>query len=195
MNDPDEATDAELVSRALAGEDRAFTALMRRHKAGLYRFVRRYMTDPDAAYEVVQESFIAVWKNLARYDGARPFLSWARTIALNKCRDRGRRDRVRRLVFGGRTLDAEETLAHADPAPGAERLLLEAQRRRALDRAIGGLPPKLKEPLILTCFEDMSHQAAGELLGVSPKTIETRVYRARQKLAAELGLADDDLKM
>jgi RNA polymerase sigma factor (sigma-70 family) len=195
MTGPDEPTDAELASRALAGDDRAFTALMRRHKAGLYRFVRRYLADADAAYDVVQESFVAVWANLARYDGGRPFGSWARTIALNKCRDRGRRERVRRLVFVSRPLESNETLAAADQALGAEAQLIEGQRRRALDKAIANLPAKLKEPLILTAFEDLSHQAAGEVLGVTPKTIETRVYRARQKLALELGLGEPDLEM
>lgn len=192
MSDPDDATDAELTSRALAGEDRAFTLLMRRHKDGLYRFVRRYVGDADAAYEVVQESFVAVWNSLARYDGARPFGSWLRTIALNKCRDRGRRESVRRLVFGTRTLESEAVLAKADQGPGAEAILIGRQRQVALDRAIAALPTKLKEPLILTCFEDLSHRAAGELLGVSAKTIETRVYRARRKLSEALGLNEID---
>lgn len=192
MNGPDDATDAELASRAVAGEDRAFTLLMRRHKDGLYRFVRRYVGDADAAYEVVQESFVAVWNNLARYDGARPFGSWLRTIALNKCRDRGRRESVRRLVFGTRTLESEAVLAQADQDPNAEATLIGRQRQVALDRAIAALPAKLKEPLILTSFEDFSHQAAGELLGVSAKTIETRVYRARRKLSEALGLNEID---
>lgn len=192
MSDPDNVTDAELTSRALAGEDRAFTLLMRRHKDGLYRFVRRYVGDADAAYEVVQESFVAVWNNLARYDGARPFGSWLRTIALNKCRDRGRRESVRRLVFGTRTLESEAVLAKANQGPGAEAILIGRQRQVALDRAIATLPAKLKEPLILTCFEDLSHQAAGELLGVSAKTIETRVYRARRKLSEALSLNEID---
>ena len=74
-----------------------------------------------------------------------------------------------------------------DPAPGAEAALIAEQRRTALDRAIAALPPKLKEPLILTAFEDLSHQAAGEALGVSAKTVETRVYRARKRLAELLG--------
>lgn len=192
MSDPDDATDAELTSRALAGEDRAFTLLMRRHKDGLYRFVRRYVGDADAAYEIVQESFVAVWNNLARYDGARPFGAWLRTIALNKCRDRGRRESVRRLVFGTRPLESEAVLAKADQEPGADAILIGRQRQAALDQSIAALPAKLKEPLILTCFEDLSHQAAGELLGVSAKTIETRVYRARRKLSEALGLSEID---
>jgi len=184
----DEESDAALAVRAARGEDHAFTLLMRRHKGGLYGFVRRYVGDADAAYEVVQESFVAAWKALGRYDRARPFGVWLRTIALNKCRDRGRRQAVRRIVLGEKAAESPEAQRQADPAPSAEAVLVSAQRRAALDLAIAKLPAKLKEPLILTYFDELSQQQAGQLLGVSAKTVETRVYRARQKLAQILGL-------
>ena len=185
-----DASDADLARRAADGEDAAFTVLMRRHKAGLYRFVRRYVGQPDAAFEVVQETFASAWSHLSRYDPSRAFPTWLRAIALNKCRDRGRRETVRRLVMGHRDLDSGEALALADPAAGAEVALMESERRAALDAAIAALPAKLKEPLILTAFEDMSHQEAARLLGVTPKTIETRIYRARRRLAEALGGLD-----
>lgn len=183
----DEESDAELAARALGGEDHAFTLLMRRYKGGLYGFVRRYVGDADAAYEIVQEAFVSAWKALARYDGRRPFGAWLRAIALNKCRDRGRRHAVRRLVFGDKDAESLEAQRQADPAPDAEASLLAAQLRAGLDKAIARLPAQLKEPLILTVFEDMSHQEAADLLGVTPKAIETRLYRARQRLAELLG--------
>lgn len=189
MTGSDEAPDAELARRALDGEDHAFTQLMRRHKGWLYRFVRRYVGDADAAYEIVQESFVAAWRNLARYDAGRSFPSWMRAIALNKCRDRGRREAVRRVFFGADP-GGEEVAVAPDPQPAADSNLIAAERRRALDRAIALLPAKLKEPLILTAFEELSQQAAGDLLGVSAKTIETRVSRARRRLAELLNIDD-----
>ena len=65
----DEETDADLVLRARNGDDRAFTRLMRRHNPPLYGFVRRYIADADAAVDVVQETFVAAWKALARNEG------------------------------------------------------------------------------------------------------------------------------
>jgi len=178
-----EDSDAELVRRALGGEEHAFTLLMRRHKAGLYGFARRYVGDADAAVEVVQESFVAVWRALERFDGRRPFPAWLRAIALNKCRDRGRRQLVRRLAFGDKDAESAEAQRQADPTPDSEAQLVDKQRRAALDRALARLPGKLKEPLLLTYFEELSQQEAAEVLGVSVKTIETRAYRARQRLA------------
>lgn len=191
MSGIDETDDATLAKAALGGEDRAFTLLMRRHKAGLYTFVRRYVGEADAAHEVVQETFVSAWKALNRYDLRRPFGVWLRAIALNKCRDRARRQAVRRIVLGERDAESPEAQRQADPAPDAEAALLATQRREALIKAIARLPAQLKEPLLLTYFEDLSQQQAAELLGVSVKAIETRVYRARRKLAQALGLSDE----
>ncbi|MDX5393992.1 MAG: RNA polymerase sigma factor [Caulobacteraceae bacterium] len=186
----DQVSDLDLASRARAGEDRAFTTLMRRHKPALYGFVRRYVGDGDAALDVVQETFVSAWKAIGRFDGRRPFAIWLRAIALNKCRDRGRRMAVRRLILGDRDEQSAEAKAQADPQPSSEAQMLSSERRHALQRAIDALPVKLKEPLLLTYFDDLSQQEAADLLGVTVKTIETRVYRARQRLAESLDRRD-----
>jgi RNA polymerase sigma-70 factor (ECF subfamily) len=186
-----EASDNDLARRAVAGDDQAFALLVRRHKQSLYRLLRRYTGDPEDAYEAAHEAFIAAWSALPRYDASRPFGSWLRTIAINKARDRGRRALVRRLLFGTRPLEESEAMEMADPASAADDDIAARQRRQALDRAIATLPPQLKEPLLLTAFEGLSQQEAGDVLGVSAKTIETRVYRARKILADRL---DADLR-
>lgn len=179
--------DADLVARALKGEDVAFTQLMRRHKADLFRFARRYTGDPDAALDVVQDSFVSAWKALGRYDERYPFGVWLRAIALNKCRDRSRRLLLRRLVLGQADPEGREAQSRPDPAPDAEATLIDRQRRAALDRALAALPAGLKEPLILTVFDGYSQQEAGAMLGLSAKAVEVRVYRARRRLAEILG--------
>ncbi len=186
------ASDAELVRRALDGEDAAFTQIMRRHKADLFRLTRRYTGDPDAALDMVQESFVAAWRALARYDGRRPFGVWLRAIALDKCRDRGRRLLLRRAVFGQVDLEAVEARGLADPEPDVEARMLAREERRALEQALAKLPPGLKEPLILTWFEELSQQQAGELLGLTAKAVEIRVYRARRRLAELLSVGPPD---
>ena len=178
-----EDPDLELVARARAGEDRAFTEIVRRHKPALYGFVRRYVGDADAAVDVVQETFVGAWKALGRFDDRRPFAVWLRAIALNKCRDRARRLTVRRLILGETNDQSVEARAQADPSPNGEADLASRQRAVLVQRAIDRLPTKLKEPLLLTYFDELSQQEAAAVLGVTVKTVETRVYRARQKLA------------
>lgn len=179
----DQVSDLDLVAQARAGEDRAFTTLMRRHKAGVFGFVRRYVGDADSAVDVVQETFVAAWRALERFDGRRPFSVWLRAIALNKCRDRARRLAVRRFILGEKDDQSAEAQARPDPHPTGEAQVLSAERRATLQKAIDKLPQKLKEPLLLTYFDELSQQEAAELLGVTIKTVETRVYRARQRLA------------
>jgi RNA polymerase sigma-70 factor (ECF subfamily) len=179
-----EPTDAELARAAAAGDDRAYARLMARHKASLYGLLRRYLGDPEEAREAAHEAFIAAWSALARYDPARPFGAWLRTIAVNKARDRGRRLAFRRLIFAERPQD--DTLQLPDPAVAADAALVERERLVALDRAIARLPPALKESLLLTALEGRSQQETAEILGVTAKTVETRVYRARKMLARTL---------
>src|SRR5215470_14148793 len=91
--------DAKLVAAALAGDNAAFSTLMRLHKDALHRFVWRYVGDADEALDLVQDSFVAAWAALDRFDAARPFPAWLRRIALNKCRDWSRRRKVRQFFF------------------------------------------------------------------------------------------------
>ena len=179
-------SDAVLARRAAAGDERAFERLVRRHKEGLYRLLRRYLGNGDEAYEAAPEAFIAAWLAIGRYDAKRPFLAWLRTIAINKARDRGRRLAVRRLFFGGAGLEDDGALAHPDPGVGADQSIVDRQDLAILDRAVANLPTALKEPLLLTAFDGWSQQEAGEILGLSAKSIETRVYRARKALARSL---------
>ncbi|HWA21938.1 MAG TPA: RNA polymerase sigma factor [Caulobacterales bacterium] len=183
--EPGARDDAALVNAALAGENRAFTDIMRRHKDAVYRFIRRYVGDADEAYDLTQETFLSAWNALSGFDTSKPLLAWLRRIALNKCRDWSRRRQVRRFFFAAKSIDAGSIDVQQPPmATGAEE-----SQMAALDVCIAALPRSLKEPLLLTVVEGLSHKEAAVALKISPKAIETRIYRARQMLARDLGLA------
>jgi RNA polymerase sigma factor CnrH len=175
-------TDAALAARSLRGDDVAFARLMSRHKGWVYQFVRRYVGNHADAYDVLQDTFFAVWRGLSRYQPDRPFGFWLRRIALNKCRDRNRREVVRRLVGGGAPATDDDSADIIDPSPDPSMLAETGQELGLLEAQIRQLPRSLKEPLLLTALEGMSQQQAAEVLGVSAKAIETRVYRARARL-------------
>ncbi len=180
-------SDGELAVAARAGDQVSFTLLVHRHKDWLYRFVRRYVANSDDAYDVLQDSFVAVWSALPRYDPTRPFEAWLRRIALNKCRDRARRNAVRRAalnLFTMTGLTTCEDTTQAAETPASDRAL------KRLEDAVARLPRQLKEPLVLTMLEGLSHREAGEILGINAKAVETRIYRAKKKLAQVLDPAD-----
>lgn len=190
MSATPQSHDPELAARAVAGDERAFAWLMRRHKDGLYRFIRRYTGDADEAYDLLQETFASAWRALRRYDPARSFPTWLRGIALNKCRDWSRRRAVRGWLTRSEPLDSSAGLNLPDDGLSPEAAAVARQRLARLDRAVVGLPRGLKEPLILTALEELSQEEAGRILGLTAKAVELRVYRARRALAAALDLDD-----
>ena len=169
-------SDRDLVKRAASGDRAAFEAIVRRHKQPLFRFIRRYLGNSDDAYDILQDTFVAAWTAVGRFDTARPLMPWLRTIALNKCRDFSRRQTVRRIILGLFASEAEQQTSHDTSDPQAERI-------DRLDRAIAELPAFYKEPLLLTAVSGLSHQEAAAMLKTTPKAIEMRLRRARQKLA------------
>lgn len=177
-------SDEELAARAQSGNEAAFNAVMRRHKGWLYNFIRRYVGNSEDAYDILQESFVAAWRGFGTYDPGRPFRSWIRQIALNKCRDHGRKMTLRRLFQGAMPAHdvAPSTARWANPQDSVDANRALAQ----LDAAIAALPRSLKEPLILTAIEGLSYHEASQLLGVTSKAIETRLYRARNRLGSAI---------
>jgi len=179
--------DETLALRAQQGDRNAFETLIGRHKDALYRFVRRYLGNSDDAYDLLQDTFISVWENLPRYDPKRSFLAWARTIALNKCRDFSRRQRFRQWasqLFAAEP--ATETPSPAELADLGEADAREETRLRRLDEAIAALPALYKEPLLLTTVGGLSQEGAATVLRTTTKAVEMRLRRARQKLSEAL---------
>jgi RNA polymerase sigma-70 factor (ECF subfamily) len=179
-----QADDAELAALALGGSEPAYGALMLRHREAVYRLVRAHIGDEVDALDLTQESFISAFAALHRFDRSRPFRAWLLRIALNKCHDWARRRSVRRFFTFARPI---EDAAHvADSAMTPEASLQSAAGIERIQRAIQALPSRLKDALVLCAIEGMSQDEAAALIGVSRKTIETRIYRARQKLSEAL---------
>jgi len=178
--------DRRLAIAAGAGDRRAFEQLVGRHKVALYRLARRYVGDADEAYDIVQETFVAVWLALRRFDPRQSFIGWLRTIALNKCRDHGRRRAVRRRVL--RLFALEPTAAAQSAATDSERErdARSECRLQRLDQAVAQLPRLYKEPLLLTIVGGLTQQEAAQVLRITTKAVEMRIRRARRKLIQTL---------
>lgn len=182
--------DAHLARAAKNGDRAAFEALVALHKATLYRIARRYVGQSDDAYDIVQDTFVAAWLSLSRFDARQAFGPWVRTILLNKCRDASRRQAVRRKLLHWFGLGDADSAADDPPDAASETGDDSDIRLAALDRAIAILPPRLKEPLVLTALQGMSHRDAAVQLGLTTKAVELRVHRARKKLAELLRTPD-----
>ena len=183
--------DEQLAVRAAGGDQPAYGLLMRRHKVPIYNILRRFTGDPDEANDLLQESFVAAWQSIGRYDPKRSFPAWLRQIAVNKGRDWRRRQTVRKLIAAVVPFARDATDFIVDPAPSPETAAAYRQILRRVDTAIATLPNSLKEPFVFTVFDGLSQREAAELLGISEKAVETRVARARQSLSSSIGREPD----
>jgi RNA polymerase sigma-70 factor (ECF subfamily) len=175
------------MSRLAGGRDAALNDLMERHAGPLYQFLFRMLGNEDDANDLAQETFARVYQNRQRFDG-RKFTTWLYTIASNLAKNEYRRRGRHHTV----SLDTEkdeggtlaDTLAARGVAPGDE--VDNAERDAAVRRAVDGLPADMRDAIVLCEWEEMAVADAAEVLSTTKKALESRLYRARQKLREQL---------
>ena len=186
---PKEDLDLSLVRALQAGEDQAFDELIDRHQKGLFRSIFRHIPNEADALELTQETFVRAYFNIGKFRPSTKFVTWLYQIALNLCRDHSRR-RAYRHSLRTISIDADEfvgLLQLSANEHGPDRRTQDREKVRAVEEAIRELPQDLMNALILTALEGRSHVEAAELLGISPKTVEARVHRARKILLQKMG--------
>src|ERR1700735_1537402 len=166
---------SDTIAAAAAGDMAAFERLYRQFSPRIYGLCLRLTGQREAAEDCTQESFVAAWRALARFERRSRFSTWLHKIAVN-CVLSGRR--VLRAEYG--VADPVAGLPDgADPAGGAPPLDIE--------RAIAGLPDGARHVLVLVGIYGFSHAEAAQTLGVAEGTCKAQLHRARGLLTAALG--------
>ncbi|MBE7492889.1 MAG: sigma-70 family RNA polymerase sigma factor [Planctomycetes bacterium] len=180
--------DGELLRRIARGDDDAFRVLFERHYRLAYSVIYRHIGLQAAAEDLVQEAFLRVYRNAAKWEPSAKFSTWFYTIVSNLClnykRDRAR-DRLR-LVSpdqdGGNPL---EQIAGADDPPhddSDERARKAALIRAALDE----LPENQRMALILSKYENKDYEEIAKILGTTVAAVKSMTARARVTLREKL---------
>lgn len=169
--------DADLVARAKGGDRAAFAMLLEVHYDRIYRLAYRWCGHREDAEDVAQEVAIKLAGALKGFDGRSAFTSWLYRIVLNAVRDRQRQGQRRMRQARALALAAEE-----ETPPEQEAGLEDA----ALWAAVRALPDKQREAVILVYAEEMSHAAAGAVMGVREGTVSWYLAEARKALRAVL---------
>jgi RNA polymerase sigma-70 factor, ECF subfamily len=173
--------DSFLIARARQGDLRAFEEIVRLYERRVYGVALRIVRAHDVADDVAQEAFVRAWRSLDRFEIGRPFGPWVCRIAANLAVNHVRSPRAR-----------EEGLpeGHAETRsaePGPLGAVLDAEARRVLDDAVAGLPAEQRAVFVLRAVEEMSYAEIADALGISPGTVMSRLFRARERLARALG--------
>ena len=181
-----DTSEHDLVERVKVGEQRAFDQLVEPYVPRLLALAGRMLASPSEAQEAVQNALASVWIDRRRLDASRPISGYLTTVTINKCRDRLRRRKAASFLGFGRGL--EEEIAK-DDAPNPENIVIGHQEFARAACEIERLPIRLREALVLVAIDGRSQREVAELLGVSEKTVEMRVYRARTRLREKLQIS------
>lgn len=171
------------MERVRAGDEEAFAALMGRWERPVKSLVARIVLNASEAEELAQEAFVRLWRRREDFRPGAEFRPWLLAIAVNLARNRRRWWRRRPSV----DLDAWlESGGDAVDVTGGAGALERAERVGAVQAAVAALPADLREALVLFEFEELSQGEIAAVLGTTPKAVESRVARAREKLRRTL---------
>ncbi|WP_046216177.1 RNA polymerase sigma factor SigW [Paenibacillus wulumuqiensis] len=180
--------DTRLVKLALKGDQRAFAEIVDLYKDKIFHLGYRMLSNRHEAEDVVQETFLRVYKSLDRYDPKQKFSTWIYRIATNLCIDRLRK-RKPSFSLDAELNDQDNTDGYAlipgdERTPESEYLLTETQQ--LIHQAIDSLPDKYKTVMILRYLQELSLQEISDVMDMPVTTIKTRVHRGREFLRKKL---------
>lgn len=176
------------MSGVCQGDDEAMERLVARHGPGLLRYLQRMLAHESDAADLAQETFVRLHRECRRYDPQRGLRTWLFTIASNLARNQLRW----RARHPAGSLDDDESpdlprirnLSGGPPAP--VDAILDAERRLAVREAMDSLPGGMREALMLVDMEDLSVSEAAGILGIPPRTVESRLFHGRRRLRERL---------
>jgi len=180
-------SDEELIERFQGGDVYAFEMIVNRYKDPLLNFVYHFLGDRIDAEDVVQETFLRVYRNKHLYRNIAKFSTWIYTIAGNLAKTELRRRKRRRLFsisqmgFDNKDFDVPDPLRTADVVVDGD--MKEAFIRKEID----ALPVKFKEVVVLRDIDEFSYEEISDILKIPIGTVKSRVNRGRLRLQKRLG--------
>jgi RNA polymerase sigma-70 factor (ECF subfamily) len=186
MNEPGtEQQDSSDMQRLVNGNDAALNNLMERHGERLFHYLIRQLQNEEDAADIAQEAFVRVYQHRATFDPNRKFSTWLYTIATNLVRDRLKwRSRHPQVSLHQTVGESDSTMADVlpDSKPLPDNVLASNERTQSVRNAIATLPEDLCTALVLSEYELLSNAEIATVLRCSVKAVESRIYRAKQRL-------------
>lgn len=171
-------SDNELVERHLIGDDEAFTAIINRYQAYVFAIILRFVNERQDADDIAQEVFLQLYRSLpSKQEG--DLKSWIGKIAVNKAIDWKRSQKRRQAL--AECLE-QITLAEDRTQAKIEQVILQREQEMLLHQLCRGLSPPYRRVVVKYHFEGKSYQTIAREEGISVKTVESRLYRAKKMI-------------
>lgn len=177
--------DGDLISRTIAGDEAAFSAIVKRYQSRIFRVALAIVRDASKADVVTHETFVQAYFHLSKFEKRAGLETWLTRIAINRSRDVLR---AKKFVSLDSTRDEDDAVSFdvEDEAPDAERQMVSKQLRQALDDAIETLSAQQKVIFRLRHYEEMSMEDIAAALGLNAGTVRAHLFRAVHKVREKL---------
>jgi RNA polymerase sigma-70 factor (ECF subfamily) len=188
MNNHIDYTDEDLARMVQNGQTEKFGEIMKRYSPKLFRYGRKFLSDPDNIEDVVQDVFIKTYKNINSFDTSQRFSPWIYRIAHNTYINA-----IKKQNSGPLFLFDFDTLMSHTVVPDDPILKEREQKevREFVEKGLSEIEPRYREILVLYYIEDLSYKEIADILQVPIGTVGVRVMRAKKILKdkyEELGL-------
>jgi RNA polymerase sigma-70 factor (ECF subfamily) len=179
-------SDEDLIEKFQRGDIYAYELIVKRYKDQLLNFVYRFLGNHEEAEDVVQETFLRVYRNRHAYQRVAKFSTWIYTIAGNLARTELRR-RNRRRIFSLSSMGVEDKEYEiSDDVLSPERHTNTVLSEEIIQKEINKLSPKFREVIILRDIQELSYEEISKIIRVPIGTVKSRVNRARLRLQSRL---------
>lgn len=168
-----------LLNQSASGNDKAATELYQHYFPTLYAYVRHQLADSQAAEDVTQEVFVAVFYKPQSFAGKAQFLTWLCGMAKNKCADWWRKNRSQMMRNPLIETNQDEPI---DPNWDLVANLEAKQDSEAMRTCVDKLPPEHREAIFWVYFQEQGLDAVAKQLGCPVGTVKSRLFNARKKL-------------
>jgi RNA polymerase sigma-70 factor (ECF subfamily) len=179
-------TDEELIYAFQRGDIGAFEEIVHRYKDPLYNFTNRLLGDSMFSEDIVQETFLRVYRNKHRYHQIAKFSTWIYTIASNLAKTELRRRKIRNFFSISSKGADERDYDLPDASTNVERDVDGVLKNEIILREIGALPAHFREAVLLRDVQDFSYEEISKILKVPLGTVKSRVNRGRSRLQKRL---------
>lgn len=180
-------SDSEIIKRVKDGRMHDFRWLIQRYHKSVYAIAYGILRKREDAEDVVQDTFIKIFKSLNTYSDDRSFWSWARRITVNCCIDRLPKDFP--------TEDIEQLADSQQPLiNGCEAEIFTRYEGEIMDSIVAGLPVEYRIVVVLRYYDGLSTSEIAELLGIPAGTARVKLHRAIKMLSKRLAVVKDELQ-
>ncbi|NVM03936.1 MAG: sigma-70 family RNA polymerase sigma factor [Candidatus Helarchaeota archaeon] len=180
-------TDEELIKRFQNGDIYAFEQIVNRYKNQLLNYAYRFLGALEDSEDIVQETFLRVFRKKKAYKNVAKFSTWIYTITGNLAKTELRRRKKRKLfsISGLKYDDKDYDIP--DHKRGPDERADSVVKDELIQKAINSLSPKFKEVIILRDIQELSYDEISKIVKIPLGTVKSRVNRARLKLQEILG--------